>query len=99
MGVMDDVFSGIDAMIGPSFAGAMLVITNYTGHPQLVLRAGFTDSPTRDHGKPEEGAPTFRVPQSFSVWGPLFGEANALIVGKALEQELGVRDERPVLVG
>jgi len=41
MQMMAEQMAGVDAMIGPNFAGGMLVMTNYTGHPCLTLRAGF----------------------------------------------------------
>ena len=44
---MDEAFRGVDAMIGPPLAGPMLVITNYTGHPCLIMRSGFRQSETR----------------------------------------------------
>jgi len=40
---MTDRMEGLDAMIGPNFAGGMLIRTNYTGHPSLTLRAGFRE--------------------------------------------------------
>lgn len=91
---MDRVFRSVDVLFGPSFAGGMLTRTNYTGHPQLAIRAGFENVPTRN-GPPEEGAPTHRVPRSVSFWAPLFAEGAALVAGRALEEALDVADERP----
>jgi len=45
MRMMTETMDGLDAMMGPNFAGGMLVITNYTGHPSLTLRAGFRERP------------------------------------------------------
>ena len=90
----DRIFQSVDALFGPSFAGGMLTRTNYTGHPQLAIRAGFEEIPSRN-GPPEEGAPIHRVPRSVSFWSPLFAEGNALVAGRALEEALGVADERP----
>ena len=45
MQMMTEKMDGVDAMMGPNFAGGMLVITNYTGHPSLTMRAGFRDRP------------------------------------------------------
>lgn len=103
---MDALFGQVDAMIGPCFAGPMLTITNFTGHPCLALRAGFRQSPTRkrlslaearlDQGEDGSGA-QFRVPHAISLWGRLFDEGTALRIGAALEQRFGVAAERPPL--
>jgi Asp-tRNA(Asn)/Glu-tRNA(Gln) amidotransferase A subunit family amidase len=37
MQVMDDVFKDVDIMIGPFKIDSMMVITNFTGHPCLLL--------------------------------------------------------------
>jgi len=73
---------GLDCIFGPSFAGPMLLATNYTGHPQLCLRAGFREDGT---------------PKGVSVWGRLWGEAAACRLGAAIERELGVASRRPEL--
>ena len=106
MVALDTVFGTVDAMIGPfSMDGPMLVASNFTGHPCLHMRAGFSELPTRlpmsfgTRAAPEdtvpEAAPTFRVPQGISLWGKLFGEGPMLALGMALERELGVVDLRP----
>jgi Asp-tRNA(Asn)/Glu-tRNA(Gln) amidotransferase A subunit family amidase len=97
MGVMDDIFDGLDAMIGPNFAAGLLLITNYTGHPQLAFRSGFSNQATRSpvDGIEDEGGATFRVPQTTSLWGPLFEEGRMIALGRELEVRLGVSDERP----
>jgi hypothetical protein len=43
MVAFDALFKDVDALFGPSFAGGLLTATNYTGHPSLTLRAGFTE--------------------------------------------------------
>ncbi len=103
---MDALFGQVDAMIGPCFAGPMLTITNFTGHPCLALRAGFRQSPTRkrlslaearlDQGENGSGE-LFRVPHAVSLYGRLFDEGTVLRVGAALEARLGVAAERPPL--
>jgi len=80
--MMDETFDGLDAIVGPSFAGNLLLITNFTGHPQLCLRAGFRDNGT---------------PKGFSVWGHHFDEGTVCRLGAAIERELGVADRRPGL--
>ncbi len=95
---MSEVFQGLDAMIGPNYAGGMLVVTNYTGHPQLAFRSGFSDQPSRTiFGGEQPGAegPRFRVPQTTSLWAPLFEEGNIIALGRAIEARLGVSETRP----
>ena len=99
MGMMDGIFENVDAIIGPNYAGGMLTITNYTGQPQVSFRAGFVErdiSPAFGT-EPEENPTPKRVTTNFSVWGPLFGENNALAVARALEAEMNVRGAQPEL--
>lgn len=101
---MDATLQGVDAIIGPCLAGPMLLITNFTGHPCLVLRCGFRPSPTRkrlslsearlDQGH-ADGGERFTVPHAISLYGRLFDEATLLRIGAALEARLGVADRRP----
>ncbi|WP_131115544.1 amidase [Lichenihabitans psoromatis] len=101
---MDRAFEGVDAMIGPCLAGPMLIITNFTGHPSLVLRCGFRQSTTRkplslaearlDQGQDSTGA-TFTVPHAISLYGRLFDESTILRIGLALETRLDVARHRP----
>ena len=97
MEMMADRFESLDAIIGPNFAGAMLLITNYTGHPQLAFRSGFADQPTRTvFGEAaDESGDTFFVPHASSLWAPLFDEGVIVALGAALEQRLGVAAQRP----
>ena len=83
MQVMDEEFHGVDAIIGPALAGPMLVITNFTGHPSLILRTGFRQSETRSplslaKGRIEQGSPTagpsHTIPHGLCLYGRLFDE-------------------------
>lgn len=94
-------------MIGPCLVGPMLTITNFTGHPSLVMRSGFRQSETRGplslaRARIEQGAPTkgpsFTVPHAICLYGRLFDEGTILRLGKALEREFAVWDRRPPLV-
>jgi len=78
--VFDAWMSDVDAIIGPSFAGPMLVVTNNTGHPSLTFRAGFD--------KPDQ-------PRGVTIWGHLFDEGTIVRLGMALERALDVWDRRP----
>ena len=93
-------------MIGPCFAGPMLIITNYTGHPCLVLPSGFRQSQTRsplsfaratlDQGADVPGA-LHTVPHAICLWGRLFDEGTILRIGTALERIFDVWHRRPPL--
>ena len=101
---MDAAFRDVDAMVGPPLAGPMLIITNYTGHPCLVLRSGFRQSETRsalslararlDQGDAVKG-PTHTVPHAVCLWGRLFEEGTIVRLGRALESAFGVAHRRP----
>ena len=80
--MMAEQFEGLDAMISPSYAASLLLITNNTGHPSLTIRCGFRDDGT---------------PSGITLWGGLFDEGTLCGIGMALERELGVWDRRPPL--
>ena len=103
MQALDALFKEIDVLVGPPFAGPMLIASNFTGHPCLHLPAGFTEEKTRAGGTLSVGgnkAPgaakgRFRVPHGVSLWAGLYREDRLLEVGQALEKVLGVAAERP----
>jgi Asp-tRNA(Asn)/Glu-tRNA(Gln) amidotransferase A subunit family amidase len=82
MAMMADRLAGVHALISPSYAGSLLLITNATGHPSLTLRCGF---------RPDGG------PRGITLWGRLFDEGTLCSIGLALEDRLGVWDRRPDL--
>lgn len=101
---MEATFRQVDLILGPALAGPMMVITNFTGHPCLCLRAGFRLSPVRGsmslaRGRldlePGTGGTPSRVPHAICLWGRLFDEGPMLALGRALETQLGVARERP----
>lgn len=104
MQVTAGMFRGVDAVIGPSLTGPMLVITNFTGHPCLCLPTGLQRAPTRgklslararlDLGE-EEAGPQHDVPHTVCLWSGLFDEAPALTIGRALERRFGYAAHRP----
>jgi Asp-tRNA(Asn)/Glu-tRNA(Gln) amidotransferase A subunit family amidase len=102
--VMQDTqkfFSQVDVVFGPSFGTPMLSLTNYTGQPSLALRAGFeeiTPRPLFNHPENDTDETLHRIPRSISLWANLFEEGKLITVGRALEAELGVVNERPPLV-
>ncbi len=96
---MNTFFNDIDVLISPNYAGGLLTITNYTGTPQLIFRAGFIETPTRTvfGSTPNENGPKHKVPVGFSVYGPLYGEGPMIRVAKAMEEKLGAAQDRPQL--
>jgi Asp-tRNA(Asn)/Glu-tRNA(Gln) amidotransferase A subunit family amidase len=91
---MDEIFACVDVIIGPSLAGPMLVITNFTGHPSLCLPLGFFSTPARGqvslHQDHPASGPSAEVPHSLCLWGRLHDEAPMLAVGRALEAHFAI---------
>ena len=99
---MNKLFSSVDLLLVPSLRDEMLTIGNFTGYPSLTLRAGFisvTQARSDWAPDPSRPLPRFnpprRVPHSVTLVGRLFDEGTLGRVGLALEQALGVSDERP----
>jgi Asp-tRNA(Asn)/Glu-tRNA(Gln) amidotransferase A subunit family amidase len=98
---MARVFSEVDILLVPSLRDEMLVITNFTGHPSLTLRAGFVEvsearsdwAPDPRHPLPKFSPPR-RVPHGVTLIGRLFDEGRLAEVGMALEKAFGVAAER-----
>ncbi|MCA9894678.1 MAG: amidase [Anaerolineae bacterium] len=67
---MAQVMQSVDVFIVPSFEANALAITNYTGHPTVVVPDGFTRRNT---------------PQSISFIGGLYKEPETLAVAKAYQ--------------
>ena len=74
-----ELFRDVDVLVGPPFAADLVLTTNFTGHPCLVLRSAVT----------EDG------PRSICLWGALDGEAGLIRLGSALERRLACWDARP----
>ena len=98
---MDALFRRVDMLLAPAMTGPMTVIGNMTGHPCLTLRAGFTELRTRQmpaflHAEIREAdGPAHTVPHAITIVAPLFQEAAALTLGRALEAAWAVADRRP----
>jgi Asp-tRNA(Asn)/Glu-tRNA(Gln) amidotransferase A subunit family amidase len=100
---MERVFSEVDLLLVPSLRDEFLVITNFTGHPSLTLRAGFVEvSEARSDWAPDPAhplpkfAPPRRVPYGVTLVGRLFEEGTLAEAGIAMEQAFGVAGQRPV---
>ena len=99
---MARIFSNVDLLLVPSLRDEILVITNFTGHPSLTLRAGFVDvtearsdwAPDPQHPLPKFSPPR-RVPHGITLIGKLFDEGTIAQAGLALERALNVVNERP----
>ena len=100
---MARLFSQVDLLLVPSVRDEMLTITNFTGHPALVLRAGFVEvakarsdwAPNPTHPLPTFN-PARRVPHGVTLIGRLFEEGPMVNAGLALERAFGVVGERPM---
>ncbi len=77
---MDEVMRQVDLFVTPSFGGNVLVVTNLTGHPTLVLPNGFNPDGT---------------PVSLSAVGRLWGEGDLPTVGQAYQEATGWHLKRP----
>jgi Asp-tRNA(Asn)/Glu-tRNA(Gln) amidotransferase A subunit family amidase len=71
MRAMDEMFAEIDVYVTPSFEGNNLLLTNLTGHPQVVVPCGFREDGT---------------PHSLSFVGRLYDEATVLAVARAYQE-------------
>jgi Asp-tRNA(Asn)/Glu-tRNA(Gln) amidotransferase A subunit family amidase len=86
MGALEAALEGVDVLVTPSYAGgantSVLLMTNLTGHPAVVVPHGFTP----------EGTPV-----SISFVGRLWGEAEALRVAKAYQDVTDFHSRVPPL--
>jgi Asp-tRNA(Asn)/Glu-tRNA(Gln) amidotransferase A subunit family amidase len=99
---MERVFNEVDLLLVPSLRDEFLVITNFTGHPSLTLRAGFVEiTEARSDWAPDAKSPLpkfnppRRVPYGVTLVGRLFEEGRMAEAGIALEREFGVAAKRP----
>jgi Asp-tRNA(Asn)/Glu-tRNA(Gln) amidotransferase A subunit family amidase len=82
MRAVDAAMRDIDVFVTPSFGANVLLATNLTGHPAVVLPNGFRANGT---------------PVSISFIGRLFGEAELLAVAKAYQDATDWHTRRPPL--
>ena len=105
MEAVDSLFERADLVVGPVDAEPMLVATNFSGHPCLVLPAGFERRPVRaelslaagrlELGEGGSAGPEFEAPRGVCLWGRLFDESLLLRVGERLEAALDLGRRRP----
>jgi hypothetical protein len=81
---MRDLFDrrGLAAFLSPASMGKMLPLSNFTGHPSLTLRTGFSND---GH------------PHAVTFTGRLYDEGTLLRVGVALEEAADAWHVRPAL--
>ncbi|HEX6559906.1 MAG TPA: amidase [Longimicrobiales bacterium] len=77
---MAKAMAEIDVFVTPSFGGNVLLLTNLTGHPAVVVPSGFAQDGT---------------PVSISFIGRLYGEAELLAVAKAYQDATGFHLKHP----
>lgn len=97
MQAMEAVFDRVDAIVGASFADPMLLLTNMTGHPCLVVPIGLVErapEPATD-GTPATSTTSFAAPHGLTIWGRLFDEGTLAAIGRTLERSHGLGDRRP----
>jgi Asp-tRNA(Asn)/Glu-tRNA(Gln) amidotransferase A subunit family amidase len=99
---MQKIFDKVDLMLVPSLRDEILTITNHTGHPALVVRAGFVEiDQARSDWAPDpknpmpKFSPKRRVPHGICLIGRMFDEGTVGRAGRALEKAFGVAQERP----
>jgi Asp-tRNA(Asn)/Glu-tRNA(Gln) amidotransferase A subunit family amidase len=80
---MEQLMESVDAYVSPSYAGSNLLLTNLTGHPQVVLPNGF---------RAGDGTPT-----SITFTGRLFGESALLAVARTYQEATDFHLQRPTL--
>src|SRR6266478_7998461 len=79
---MAAVFKKVDVFLAPSFTGKNLLMSNLTGHPCVVLPAGFSKAGT---------------PTSICFIGKLFGEAELLAAAKKFQDATDFHRKHPTL--
>ena len=99
---MQKIFDKVDLMLVPSLRDEILTITNHTGQPALVVRAGFVEiDQARSDWAPDPAnplpkfSPKRRVPHGICLLGRMFDEGTVGRAGIALEKAFGVANERP----
>ncbi len=98
MDMMADRYRDVDIIVCPNFAGDMLVVTNYTGHPSLTLPVGMTERPTMPlAGQDIKAGPKRTVPHTITLWGNMLREDQLIGLGWLLERNLNFAKNRPSL--
>lgn len=83
---MFHTMSRYDVIVSPSFGGGTLRITNLTGHPAVCIPNAF---------HPVDDQPERRSPGSISFVGKLYGDAAALRLAAAVQEQTDFHLQRP----
>jgi len=78
----ENTVADVDAYVHPTFGGNTLLATNLTGHPSVIVPNGFRKDGTPAH---------------ITFTGKLFGEAEALLIAKAYQDETEFSKKHPDL--
>jgi Asp-tRNA(Asn)/Glu-tRNA(Gln) amidotransferase A subunit family amidase len=78
---VDKVFKDVDIIVHPSWASDGLRISNYTGHPAVVVPNGLKEN----------------KPTSITFMGGLYKEGVLLKVSQSYQDEAGFQTQRPKL--
>ena len=98
---MARVMREVDMLLVPTLRDEMMVIANYTGHPALVVPAGFVEiGETRSDWLPESMPvvklnPPRRVPYGVTLIGRLFDEGRVARAGRVLESSAHMQAAHP----
>lgn len=99
---MAKLMETVDLLLVPSLRDEMMVITNFTGHPALVLPAGFVEvsearsdwAPDPKHPLPKFSPPR-RVPYGVTLIGRLYDEGTIANAGLAMEKSFNLHAHPP----
>ncbi len=80
LSALDRMWEGVDVVVSPPYASSLLLATNLSGHPAVVL----------PHGFQEDGTPS-----SISFVGGLWKDAEALRVARAYQEATDHHRRRP----
>jgi Asp-tRNA(Asn)/Glu-tRNA(Gln) amidotransferase A subunit family amidase len=100
---MQELFTRVDVLFGPTYGSYdLFMITNFTGHPGVTLRAGFVESASRSaednfFGPADPHGPVHMVTRNVAFHGRLFEEGTMLALARALESKLGVWQRHPLI--
>lgn len=98
MQVYADLFKEVDVLLCPHYRASMLVNTNFTGQPCIIIPVGLEKRAsvplTNSDAVP---GPEVAVPHGFTLWGNTFREDQILAVASLLEHQIGFKSNRPKL--
>ena len=96
-----EMFDKVDLIVSPTFAEPMSLVTNFTGHPALVIPVGTHErKPVFEQGNKTQNNSVSNIvaPHGVTLWGRLFDESTLVRVAQALEDKLAPQPLRPPFV-